>query len=1623
MLQDDSSSTNKPHRQQTHEAGLQTQGRSDPQISNESSVPSNSSNNANTNTNSLSYKLVVVQNPVRARMCGFGNKDRRPCTPPPILQLLVYNTDGTEADIDSLDLTFYTVMSHLWSEDMSCETDLVRLRPTQDSSPYSESHPVPPYQDQGAHGAPFSQNPTSPHGYSNPVASELSRNLVGGTAAQAIRLNGLNGKPGIYFIFHDLSVRKDGVFRFCFSFFDLGHQGKLINTSTDVKSKVFSDPFTVYSAKKFPGMIGCQNPIYVTAPHKAIELLSDAASEATEDDPEYPAAWWNKTGSKPIEEFKETLGYISQVFRDQGPFDGIFGFSQGTWLTTVLCSLLERVSECTQENGIGRVANESIKDMDTLFGGYPPLKFVVLVAGYYPKDGPSLTLVPQVKLKTPSLHVIGKTDAILPQEMGLRLVEKVYENATVEIHDGGMAVTVTDTASHSSKQNSNATQKSVAATDDHLHEQIFTPSKGTFESFMLPILEGRLFDSTGIENPGVSIEDTMEHIANSLPDSIRGDELSDINDRETPSHSDNTNIGDHGGSILTSMPLQTLFKEAQSMDLECEKDDSNMWSWDTISQLLGIYDSSNEGHENSFTPIAPPSSPANMESSMHNSGANDNEGNINKEDLDDFYNILANSMTESSNSSGMDGYVKPVIDSPVVREKSSMPPENNTQNTGNDALLGMYGLMFSDMTSLEQFLRTVEVDQLKKVENLIRKLRVEKEGVVGSAPDFESHHKMTLGEKNIYNTPAAHETNIHNSHMTGLESASKELSSNIDSIIATLRGAQENFVRNEGHNQSLYATQHLSSKNDSKSDDSDTSGPEIYKDVDGTPFLAFSYAQKGKPQRHSVRVDLDRAALSLIPPSFKRNNCVYPRANCPKSNYKGNRWAYETECNQLGWQLAFLNQELLAGKRGLLQRGVDSYRQVTVGRKGRSRSKKTKSEKQASNASAENERQKSASRSSNISNNLDRLMLPGSTYKTSTVTGKGENIKVINKRSISISEPSSDLTATSLPETAVPASKRQRSEAPLSGEHQIQSSDISLAESILEALQKQCRGIEESSSTSGVASPPLSACPFGLKVLAVEIYSGGRVVRMRIRVDLGSVVESEVPDEFRKQHSVFPRVFTTPIDRYKSSPGRREFELACNEIAWKLAWLNRPRLTDKILVVQKCLDTLRDRVRVPPLENLTSLPKMDNYSKAQLYNLWVFRPGKRHSSDFEISNSQASENVPSQGASHPIKPTLSQKTPIPNNSYIKPNNRPLVPRPASMSSSPSVAPKPIISKNSSTAAKTMSPVIKSPNTAPRYQNQPRPLMPNNNKTPSTIVGSRLHSVGGSFSVPLPTNSPHQTPRPAPNLRPPPKNQLPRQSYTTPQSRQSVRPPQKMVGARLPSSTGSQPSTPLQKVRPKAPMPSSGPNTFRPRPAPSSGNTIAGQRNIMPRPQATAGHKQMAPRGPTRPSLPSAATIPLRQRPPMALTPKENQLINPIPRPKSSTPARTTSPRQFPANQSIATPAHSPPSVLSAPSTPAEVSVKSQKAKAAASVLADVLRQLSQKPLNKPNENQPNAIPNNKFSQAPNVTKGQPDTVSSSSPSKIGQYTLNSSGNNQSHLHAKVAELEAILEDLHSENKK
>ncbi|KAF9928659.1 hypothetical protein BGZ67_006839 [Mortierella alpina] len=92
-------------------------------------------------------------------------------------------------------------------------------------------------------------------GRSDPA--KLTRILMGAAVVSPILLNNERGEPGWYFSFPDLSIRTEGVYTLKFSLmrlasFDFAEQGG--SHASLLIAETTSQPFTVYSAKKFPGM-------------------------------------------------------------------------------------------------------------------------------------------------------------------------------------------------------------------------------------------------------------------------------------------------------------------------------------------------------------------------------------------------------------------------------------------------------------------------------------------------------------------------------------------------------------------------------------------------------------------------------------------------------------------------------------------------------------------------------------------------------------------------------------------------------------------------------------------------------------------------------------------------------------------------------------------------------------------------------------------------------------------------------------------------------------------------------------------------------------------------------------------------------------------------------------------------------------------------------------------------------------------------------------------------------------------------------------------------------------------------------------------------------------------------
>ncbi|OMH84576.1 hypothetical protein AX774_g1905 [Zancudomyces culisetae] len=181
------------------------------------------------------YCLKIVQNPIRARMCGFGEKDRRPIDPPPVVQLFAFDEYENPVELDDIESSKMVTAVTLWSENGAFQCDFV-INPASLPTPQAATY----------------NNAVNVLSLHEPIKM---KNLVGITASSGLQLRDDKNNLGTFFIFNDLSVRTEGRFVLRFSVTDINGIDEPLRQAK-VLSEVQSSPFDVYSAKNFPGMTG-----------------------------------------------------------------------------------------------------------------------------------------------------------------------------------------------------------------------------------------------------------------------------------------------------------------------------------------------------------------------------------------------------------------------------------------------------------------------------------------------------------------------------------------------------------------------------------------------------------------------------------------------------------------------------------------------------------------------------------------------------------------------------------------------------------------------------------------------------------------------------------------------------------------------------------------------------------------------------------------------------------------------------------------------------------------------------------------------------------------------------------------------------------------------------------------------------------------------------------------------------------------------------------------------------------------------------------------------------------------------------------------------------------------------
>ncbi|PWZ00977.1 hypothetical protein BCV70DRAFT_86388 [Testicularia cyperi] len=199
----------------------------------------------------IEYQLMVREQPKQSRMCGVGEKaDRRPIDPAPIVQLRVITHDRPVRNTSSIDTT--------------AVPPPVERRPGQGPSVPSTPGircgiPVSTALGDGWEDkAWYLENPyyfmyaMLCHAETDEELHLLSdgktRYTSGSCVSCLYHLKDIDGSHQGFFVFPDLSIRVEGRYRLKLCLFEtIGH------TVHHCRS-IYSDPFHVYTAKRFPGM-------------------------------------------------------------------------------------------------------------------------------------------------------------------------------------------------------------------------------------------------------------------------------------------------------------------------------------------------------------------------------------------------------------------------------------------------------------------------------------------------------------------------------------------------------------------------------------------------------------------------------------------------------------------------------------------------------------------------------------------------------------------------------------------------------------------------------------------------------------------------------------------------------------------------------------------------------------------------------------------------------------------------------------------------------------------------------------------------------------------------------------------------------------------------------------------------------------------------------------------------------------------------------------------------------------------------------------------------------------------------------------------------------------------------
>ncbi|KAJ2713657.1 Ovarian cancer-associated protein 2 [Coemansia spiralis] len=142
-----------------------------------------------------------------------------------------------------------------------------------------------------------------------------------------------------------------------------------------------------------------------------------------------------------LPQVRRSTGFLCDVLRDQGPFDGIVGFSQGAAMTALFLGLLQNQNSKWLSSSAPQLHNLLVerKAADLVWP-----RFVLLFCGFNPFVQAIERLVSfDGKIPIPNFHMGGRKDTVTPMYRGRQLATSYFGKPTIEFHEGGHGIPTT----------------------------------------------------------------------------------------------------------------------------------------------------------------------------------------------------------------------------------------------------------------------------------------------------------------------------------------------------------------------------------------------------------------------------------------------------------------------------------------------------------------------------------------------------------------------------------------------------------------------------------------------------------------------------------------------------------------------------------------------------------------------------------------------------------------------------------------------------------------------------------------------------------------------------------------------------------------------------------------------------------------------------------------------------------------------------------------------------------------------------------------------------------------------------------------------------------------------------